>query len=801
MSRIQRYVFTEMLGPTFVGLLAYGLVLLMNLALQAAEMMIRRDLPVTLVAQFILLTLPRILVLTIPMAVLLGVLVGIGRLMADNEIRALRAVGFDDRRLVGAALLLGIIASAISFVVYDMAVPAANYAQHRLQAKIFIASDLNRDIQPRAFFEKIPDLLLYADDANPADGTLQRVLLFQRTDDGTEEISTSGRARIEYQQEGGALNFRLENVISHSWNRAEPEDYQIAARDEETIIRPPDIFTRELLRTLREPPPRNLREQSVSELLRSLEEYGKLRPGLSRTRFINEAKVELHKKFAIPGTCTVWALLGLPLALSQRRGGRAWGFVISLVVISLQYVLLTTGEQMADRGQLPAWLAMWMGNLGFTLLALILLTLGRRWSWEPPALVRIFRRRRADIPERSLPPEELRETESRSRPALPGGGPPGAHDQEEAAAPPPRRRWIPAVDRYLLRVLLKVGVLVILSLTLLFALQASLELVDEMATNDQPISLLFQYVASVLPQAITVHVLPLGLCVATLITFGLLSRTHELTALRSAGIGPLRVSAVFVAVAALTSALSFGALDSVLPATNQKAVQIRDKLRGRSPRSYRHPERRWIFGSRGDLVTFKIFRPARKQILELNVLRFRPGTLFIRERFFAERATWRPPQSWLLEKGWRREFSGAGETYEPFERLVLEGMDEPGYFTQEWKAPTQMNMRELHAHVSDMERRGYETRELRVGLHRKVAIPAVCFVMVLIALPFGLRIERRGPLFGLGVALLIAGIYYFLLQASGKLGEVGVLPPIMAAWAPNVIFSGAGLYLMASSRW
>jgi LPS export ABC transporter permease LptG len=697
------------------------------------------------------------------------------------------------------------IASAVSFVLYNMAVPTANYAQHRLQARIFISSDLNREIQPRAFFEKIPDLLLYADAANPADGTLQRVLLVQRTPDGTEEISSSGRARIEYQQEGGALNFRLEDVISHSWNRAEPEDYQIAARDEETIIRPPDIFTREMLRTLKEPPPRNLREQNVSELLRTLEEFREMRPGLSRTRFINEAKVELHKKFAIPATCIVWALLGLPLALSQRRGGRAWGFVISLVVISLEYFLLTMGEQMADRGQLPAWLAIWMGNIGFTLLALLLLTLGRRWSWEPPALARIFRRRREEeAPDRSLPPEESLPAEAHP-PAATGeagsaGEPPGAREEEEAG-PAPRRRWIPAVDRYLLRLLLRVGALVILSLSLLFALQASLELVDEMAKNGQPISLLFQYVASVLPQAITTYVLPLGLCVATLITFGLLSRTHELTALRSAGIGPLRVSAVFVAVAALTSALSFGALDSVLPATNQKAIQIRDKLRGRSPRSYRHPERRWIFGSQGDLVTFKNFRFARKQILDLNVLRFHPDTLFIRERFFAKRATWSPPGSWLLEEGWRREFSDTGETYEPFDRFLLEGMDEPGYFTQEWKAPAQMNMRELHAYVSDMERRGYETRELRVGLHRKVAVPAVCFVMVLIALPFGLRIERRGPLFGLGVALLIAGVYYFLLQASGKLGEVGVLPPVMAAWTPNVIFSGAGLYLMASSRW
>jgi lipopolysaccharide export system permease protein len=129
-------------------------------------------------------------------------------------------------------------------------------------------------------------------------------------------------------------------------------------------------------------------------------------------------------------------------------------------------------------------------------------------------------------------------------------------------------------------------------------------------------------------------------------------------------------------------------------------------------------------------------------------------------------------------------------------------MDEPGYFAQESKAPDQMGFTELRDYVADMERRGYETLDLRVGLYRKTAMPAVCFVMVVISLAFAIRIDpRRGPLFGLGVALLLATLYYFSMQLSGKLGEVGALPPFIAAWGPNFAFSGAGLYLMASSRW
>src|SRR6266850_6983954 len=134
MSRIHRYVLREMLGPTLVGLLAYGLMLLMNLSLEAAEMAIRRDLPLALVVQFVVLSLPRIVVLTLPMAILVGVLVGIGRLAADGEISALRALGYDDRRLVVSAAVLGLVATGATWAIFDLAVPTANYAQHQLQA-------------------------------------------------------------------------------------------------------------------------------------------------------------------------------------------------------------------------------------------------------------------------------------------------------------------------------------------------------------------------------------------------------------------------------------------------------------------------------------------------------------------------------------------------------------------------------------------------------------------------------------------------------------------------------------------
>jgi LPS export ABC transporter permease LptG len=256
----------------------------------------------------------------------------------------------------------------------------------------------------------------------------------------------------------------------------------------------------------------------------------------------------------------------------------------------------------------------------------------------------------------------------------------------------------------------------------------------------------------------------------------------------------------FVAASAAVAVVSFAAHDAVLPYTNQKANQIRDQIGNRSPRSYRQPERRWVFGSKGLLFNFSDFNRKKQEFQDLAVFRFRPGTFEIAERLFAARASWQD-RGWDLQQGWSRRFLDAGERYEPFSSLRMTDIDPPDYFVQDWKAPDQMNYRELRRYVLDLEQRGYDTRELRVGLYRKVALPCVPIVMVLVALPFALRVERRGPVFALGVSIVLVFVYFGILQAFGKMGEVALLPPVMAAWAPNLLFSGLGLYLTATARW
>ena len=781
MSRIARYVLREMFWPTTLGLLIYGVVLLMNLLLGAAELFIRRDLPLSMVGQYLLLSLPRILVLAIPMSVLVGVLVGIARMVSDSEITALRAGGYSDRKLLIPVILLGLAATIVSAILFNQGVPAANYAQHQLTARIFLKSDINREVQTGVFYERIPNLLLYAQGSSPEDGALKNVLLHQKSPGGHEEIYFAKTLSMQQQELRGAIEFQLDNVVSHAWTASRPGRYQVSHSARQIIDRPPDIFAQEMVRSLTSPPPPNLREQSFGQLRQTLASLRDLPDSPSARRQIQETLVELHKKVSLPATSLVWAILALPLSLGHRRhAGRTWGFVVSILVVAISYALLTAGEQMASRGRISPWLAMWSWNILFGAIGLFLMATGTRVdvsSW--------LRLRR--------PSESTRIGQAIA-----------AEREAELEIPEPRlrqRRFPSTIERYLFRHLIPLSLFVAASLMVLFTIFYAVELVDDLSRGDKPISLLLPYLLYLQPQVLFSSVAPISLCIGTLVSFALLARTQELTAIRAGGIGLFRIAAPFIVTGIVVAVVSFVANDRLLPLTNQKANMIRDEIRNRSARSYRRPERRWVFGSQGLLFYFSEFNANRSEFQDLALIRFAPGTFDITEHTFAKRAVAQPDNGWLLQDGWTRRFTPQGEVYEAFASQNRTEIDPPEYFAQDWKAPDQMDFAELRQHINELEQRGHDTRELRVGLHRKFAIPAVSIVMVLIGFPLALRIERRGPMVAIAASITIVFVYFGVLQVFGKLGEVASLPPIIAAWAPNVLFSALGVYMTSTARW
>jgi len=252
------------------------------------------------------------------------------------------------------------------------------------------------------------------------------------------------------------------------------------------------------------------------------------------------------------------------------------------------------------------------------------------------------------------------------------------------------------------------------------------------------------------------------------------------------------------------STLAYVNYDYLMPYANQRAGQVKDVIRGRTPRSFQAREQRWVFGRDGRLFNFSNYVPSPIPMLAVtgggvfqgfSAYRIDPVSYDIRERIYARTADFEEGH-WRLLDGWVREFSSGGESFETFAERTFEFPDHPGDFIKEWKSPEQMSYAELSGFVQDLRHKGYDVQELMVDLYGKTAFPLVSLTMVILGLPFCFRMGRRGSLYGVGVAIALVAVFLLTFSTTNALGGIGLIPPFLAAWAPNILFAGSGAYLL-----
>ena len=816
--RLQRYVFREVMSPTFLGLVLYILVFLMNALFEMAELAIKKDIPLGVVGRLLGYLMPQILEMTLPMALILGILIGIGRLSADSELVALRASGVSYRRILTPVMALAGVCFAASLVLTLFAEPQARYQQRRLYSQQLYSSDLRREIKPRVFFEQVPGLLMYADDVYQDGDFLGRVFLHQTDPEGREVVTLARRAQIEYDRKGGVVEFLLESGTNHTISPGEPESYQISHFDRQRIVRGPDDTFRMKMGILSRPSPRNYSEQSIAELEQSIEQAGSLQAGTTKDRVIGTIRSEIHRRWSLPFACLTLAFMGLPLGIANRRGGRGSGFTLSLCVVIGYWLLSSSGQQMVREGHLSPWIGTWGPHAILIALGIVLfLTREHSEGLNPIVLVpqrvkRIFRRRTG----------------------------PRAAERTETFAQRPLSSKIWRVAVGLLAFVLGVGAVVltpflavgllllvlivsfsttldrdilkrfllillgcVLSFFTLFLVYEFVQILDDLVERHQPATLAIAYLAFRIPWILS-QVTPMSCLMAAFLTYGLMSRFNEVTAVKAGGTSIYRLSVPVLLATLVTSVLAYVNYDYIVPFSNQQYVRLKDTIRGRSPRSYAIGDRRWVFGEGGRLFNFRNYVAPPLPSLPgasggtfegFSVYLLDPGTFEMRGRLYARTAV-RSEAGWTLRDGWVREFGQSGELFERFKEKAFEFPENEGFFVKEWKKPEQMNFTELRRLISDLRLRGYDAQELQVDLYSKSSFPLVPLTLVILGLPFCFRLGRHGSLYGIAIAISLAGVYFLLFSATSALGATGLMPAFLGAWAPNILFIGAGSYLL-----
>jgi len=786
MRILDRYVLREIIPPFLIALLVFTFVLIIPFIIDLAEQMIAKGVPWGTLLQLMGTLVPGVAALTIPMALLIGILVALGRLSADREVVVLMACGVSPYRLLQPVLFIGVICWGVSSWVMLKAMPDANQSFREISQTI-VMDRAEGEVRPRVFFEDFPGIVLYVNEV-PIGGTgWSDVLAADSRNPAQPIIFLAKRGRMVIDREARTIQMMLEDGTRHSTQQADPSAYEVL-RFEQTIVSldPESVFPRQ-------GPARGDRELSIEELHAKAEELRA--QGISPHNQI----MEIHKKFSIPVACFVFAVLGLSLGATSRKDGKLAAFVLGIGVIFAYYIVMYGGEALAKGHWLPAWLAMWLPNFVLGAVGIVLLASRSRSAGSP---IRI-----------SLPAWLSRRGAAAARAAevqtAPGAGTAARTRRvvivlkvPQFSLPGPR-----LLDLYLARQYMHILGMTTVGILGLFYISTFIDLSDKWFKGQTSFGMLAQFLFWSTPEWLT-YVLAIAVLLSALVTIGLLTKNSELIVMRACGISLYRTALPLVVFGIAASAILFAIEDRVLTTASRNADRLKHIIRTGSPQTFGVQNRKWIVGHEGEVYHYQFYDPVRRELNSLSVFGFDQAAHTIRSRMFAAKATYAPSASpagpvpnWRLEQGWSREFGPRTQVKNfvtfPSRTVALEPAD---YFVTEAREPALMNFGQLRTYIAELRASGYNVLEHEVELYRKVAFPFVTLVMTLIAIPFAVTTGKRGAMYGVGVGIVLALIYWVMISVFAAFGAGGLLDPMLAAWAPNLIFGAAAAYLLLTVR-
>ena len=801
MKTLDRYVIREILPPFFLSLVIFTFILEIPPVMRDLEQLAAKGVSWGTVARILLTLSPQGLGLTIPMATLTGILIGLGRLSGDREAVALLACGVSPYRLLRPILMFAVAATLATLYVMLQAIPDANQTFREITFDL-ISKRVATDIRPRVFFEDFPGFVLYVRDEDPdAPGVWKDVLVADSTKPETPAIYMANRGRIVIDRAQQAVQLRLENGAEYSVGKpGQSAVYQFAG--ELTVpLDPKTVFQRQEL-------PRTVTEKSIAEL-RADAERKLLKEGYSPHPEI----MYTQQKFSIPAACLVFGVIGLALGLSSARDTKMAGFVIGLVVVFIYYAILEVGaaqtrghyraiEDAARQAKNPAlligadWtlahLARWWPNIVMGLFGLGALIWRARYAQRGlPLTVPL---RMPQLPARwQAQSDPAAAPKSTARPAARSG------QRVVIVLRVPRLR-IPGgmgvLDRYISRLYLRVLGLSFAGLLGLFYISTFVDKAEKVFKGDATTGQVLTFMAYSTPEFVY-FVIPLSVLVGVLVTFGMLSRTTELTVTKACGISLYRTALPVLALSLVASAVLFGLEQRVLAQSRRKAEAIEAQIRKLPARTFNPVNRRWIVGRDNSIYHYALFDPQQRVLTSLSIYRAQPSAWRLASQTFVASASYK--QSWTTSRGWERDYSKDPASFQEFGQRDL-SLEPPEYFGSETPIAQFMTVPELQAHIADLKASGFNWTPLAVELQRKLAFPFVTVVMTLLAVPFGVTTGRRGALYGIGIGIAIALAYWVLLHVFLAIGGAGLLPPFLAGWSANIIVAGAAAFLFLNTR-
>ena len=737
--------------------------------MEVAEDLIAKGVDGFTIVRMMLTLLPQGLGVTIPMALLVGILMGMGRLSGDRETVAMQACGISIKRMLAPVMAFAAVGAAVTCYILVVSLPDANQAFRELSYTT-IANRAEGEVRPRVFHDDFPNVMLYAQEVALDGSGWGQVFLADTSKSDQPTVYLAERGRVAVDRENRTVDVVLEEGTGHRSDPSTPGEYEVHEFEELIIgLNAESAFPRS-------GPQRGLAELTIPQL------EAETATMVSMGESAHQPIMHIHRKFSIPMACLVFALLGVGFGVTSRKDGRLASFALGIAVIFAYYVVMYTSEAMAKGQLVSPHLAMWIPNILLGMSGILLIV------WRSKSVERRFR-----LPFISQQSQPNIDTDDRETEKLDGGTTPLFE------LSPGRLSGVKLLDWYVTRFYLTWVFLAFIGLLGIFYISTFIDLSDKLFKGQTTGLVLLEYFWYATPQFMY-YVLPISALVSTLVTVGALTKTSELTVMKACGISLYRMAFPIFTFSLIWSACLFAMSETFLAESNRRAEDLNHRIRTGLSQTVDVLNRKWLVTESGDIYHYLSFDPDEERLTNLSVYEFSDDTWSLRRRTYAASAGYR--NQWEAETVWTRDFNLAANTtsYETATTQTLGFLSAPDFFVAEAPEADLMSYQELAGYIVDLSDRGFDVVGLVVDLHRKVSFPFVTFILTLIAVPFAVTTGPRGALYGVGVGIGIAFTYWIILSVFGAFGSAGVLAPALAAWAPNLLFGASAGYFLLTVR-
>ncbi len=724
-----------------------------------SELALYTDLPIDLAAEIAAALLPNVLVLTLPIAVLAGIVIGFSRMGSDSEIVAIRAAGVATWTLLWPALLIGVIATAGTTFLHLKEAPEAARDLRRVAIQGALKK-LESPVEPRTFNTDLPGYVIYVRDGDKAQGTWGRVFIYAQQPDGSTRIVTARQGRIDSSAEKSEL------VLSDAVALKLPPDnnersYVVERLDQLRLA--VNTGRAALLETLSGKEVQS-EEMNWTDLQRQLH-------SASRDER-REGNRTLHRRLALSVSPLLFAFFGGLIGLRVRRGGRGAGVLLTISVVVVYYLTTLLGESIARNNAGHEVFGEWLASALILFFSLILLVFNRL-----PAIN--LKHKFRQITHREQVAQAARFAQHTV-----GAG---------------RSGFPSLLDTSLFRTLTVTFVVAFVALVFIFLIFTLFELWHFIGTNHVPAGVVGKYLLYLLP-LVAVELFPPTMLITVLITYALLARRSEAVAWWASGQSVYRLMLPGLLFAIAAAAGAWLVQEHLMPPANVKQEALRARIRGGQPRAITGSGGQWLASVENKRLYSYEFDDQREVLHDPSVYQLDDEGVHLNRVTTGKTGVWTNNNQLMIKDAETVSLQGMTVEHQMTADAQLDQVEPPAVFRPTVDKPSQLSVVALAGYLRAAKQRGGDISALALALQRKYVNPFSVIVMAFIGMPLALAFGRRGAIVALVVAVTVSVAYWAMGGGFQQLGNHGLLRPEVAAWSPPVIFAAAGTYFLSRIR-